>query len=299
MRATWSIAILVTLGIIAATSAALLTVAFRVQPLRAAVPGEAPQVNVLIATRAIPALGLVEADAVSQKTMPPSEAPEHFLSDPAQAVGRVVAVPVIAGQAITKKVFPMEGSGQELAGLLPAGMRAVTVALSSHEALEGLVYPGCVVDVIAGFELTGTDEGRQALSRTLLEGVEVLAVESVTIGDATEQADAPQRVSGARRGLLVTLMVNSKQAEALQLVLGHGSISLAMRNPTDVDAMDEEPTMLSGGRLGTLADLFPPEPAAPAPVEEAVAPPAPAAPSRTVVVIRGTSAETVDFPELN
>jgi hypothetical protein len=44
-------------------------------------------------------------------------------------------------------------------------------------------------------------------------------------------------------------MVDSKQAEALQLAADNGSIALAIRNPLDKNKVDMEATILSQGRL--------------------------------------------------
>ena len=60
------------------------------------------------------------------------------------------------------------------------------------------------------------------------------------------------------RGLLVTLMVDSQQGEALQLAMEHGVISLALRNPKDTGLVDRDATLLSGGRLAQLAEMLAP-----------------------------------------
>jgi hypothetical protein len=42
---------------------------------------------------------------------------------------------------------------------------------------------------------------------------------------------------------------NFKQAEALQLAIGNGSITLSIRNPLDKNEFDEYPSILNKGRL--------------------------------------------------
>ena len=51
-------------------------------------------------------------------------------------------------------------------------------------------------------------------------------------------------------------MVNSRQAEALQLAMQNGKISLAMRNPLDKEPVDPEATILNRGRLAKLGSLM-------------------------------------------
>ena len=53
-------------------------------------------------------------------------------------------------------------------------------------------------------------------------------------------------------------MVDSKQAEALQLATDNGSISLAIRNPLDKKMVDMEATVLSQGRLANLGAVLTP-----------------------------------------
>ena len=53
-------------------------------------------------------------------------------------------------------------------------------------------------------------------------------------------------------------MVDPRQAEALQLAMGHGSISLAMRNPLDRYPVDVDATVLSEGRLAKLGSALTP-----------------------------------------
>src|SRR5690606_34787440 len=58
------------------------------------------------------------------------------------------------------------------------------------------------------------------------------------------------------RGNLVTFLVNSRQAEALQLAAQYGTVSLAMRNPLDEQSAQSEPTLLHQGRLASWAEMM-------------------------------------------
>jgi len=53
-------------------------------------------------------------------------------------------------------------------------------------------------------------------------------------------------------------MVDSKQAQALQLARTHGDISLAMRNPLDRARVAADVTVLSEGRLAKLGSMLEP-----------------------------------------
>ena len=137
-------------------------------------------------------------------------------------------------------------------------MRAVSVPVSKHSVMGGLLYPGSIVDVVATFRLSNNDRATgEAISTTLLHGVQVLAIQQKSImsgPDSEEQSAPPASV----RELTVTLMVDSKQAQALQLAMEKGSVSLAMRNPLDKDPVDAEAMVLSQGRLARMGSMLTP-----------------------------------------
>src|SRR5262249_4211654 len=159
---------------------------------------------------------------VTVKTITRSQAPVDCVSDPVQIVGQVLTVSVLEGQALTKNCFAPEGSGYHIASTLPLGMRAMSVSLADYSRLHGLLYPGSVVDVLASFKVPSTDRrGTDVVSVTLLRSVEVLAVEDRTVTKSEEKPEkAPTGLYDRRKR--VTLMVNSKQAEALQVAMENG-----------------------------------------------------------------------------
>ena len=168
---------------------------------------------------------------------------------------------MVEGQVLTESCFVTEGSGAQLAAALPHGMRAVSITLSGRAVSGGLLYPGCVVDVLASFSLPSVDRDRgQAISTTLLHGIQVLAVEDATIvskrDDKKKSTLKGNRTSSGR--VTIALMVDPRQAEALQLARDYGKISLAMRNPLDRYPVDIDATVLSEGRLAKLGSLMTP-----------------------------------------
>jgi pilus assembly protein CpaB len=221
-----------------------------------------------------------------------------------------------AGQAFTPACFPKPGSGVEVAGLLAPGKRAVSVSLTDYSGIEALLYPGCSVDVLASFTLSPNSKIGKAVSTTLLEKVQVLAVEHITVtSEGSEEKEVTGTASSRRAGskLLVTLMVDGKQAEALQLASEHGDISLALRNPTDNVNVEEDPTLLNEGQIAQLAEVMEAmvkeqekaEKAEAAKEPEVASPPPEPEPKRvaattkrqvTIQVIRGSKSETLSLP---
>jgi len=253
----WAVIILVVLGLVAALSAALL---IRGSPFnRRAGLTMSPEDDVVLAAKSLPAASVITSSDITKGKALKKELPEGYLSSPVQAVGKVLDVPVVEGQVLTKSLFVSDGTGAQLAAALPEGMRAVSVTLSNTSNKGGLFYPGCVVDVLASFRL-GQSEVGQAISTTLLRGIQVLAVEgtSVVSKDAEEKAPGQVERTAGGRGLTVTLMVDPKQAEALQVAMEYGTVSLAMRNPLDKSQFEVDATVLSQGRLAKFGSALDP-----------------------------------------
>jgi pilus assembly protein CpaB len=232
----WSIAGLILLGLGAAASATVLVAALRADaavrvPGAVAAPEPAPDVNIVLAQRDLPAMSVVEASAVVARSVPRLEAPDEYFSNPAQVIGKVLALPVLAGQVFTPESLVAKGSGPQLAAAIRDGMRAVTVCLSRDACNQGVLYPGSVVDVLVALELPKQQSGEpeEALSSTLLQGVEVLAIEDHTV--VSGEPKTPRSAGDRKQN--VTLLVDAKQALLLQLAREHGSISLSLRNPLD------------------------------------------------------------------
>ncbi len=246
----WSVMGLVLLAVVAAVCAAVL-----VGSLRAGLRGAAAQevesavVKVLVAAKDMPAMSVVDAGAIREKQVARDQAPEEFISNPVQAIGKVLALPMAEGQPFSSGCFASEGTGMQLAAALPQGMRAVSISLTQHSGLDGLLYPGSVVDVLASFQVNAEkDKLQEAVSAVLIQGVEVLAVEDRTVvsdtgKDSTDSALGRASQYGRKRK--VTLLVTPKQAEALQLAMEHGRLSLAMRNPLDATPSRRKGTFLS------------------------------------------------------
>jgi pilus assembly protein CpaB len=230
---------LVVLGLLAAVCAAVLVGALSGRSDTPSVSAAAdPEVDVLIATRDLPPMSVVDASAVTSKKIAKSQVPPNALLNPVQVVGKVITDRMVAKQPFTGACFAREGNGVYLAAAVPPGMRAMSVQLTDWSGMAGLLYPGSVVDVLVSFKSLG-NEGRrdtsEMMATTLLQGLQVLAIGSQSIADDNYRdkeagALAPRGQINFR---MVTLLVDPKQAEILQLAMQNGFISLSMRNPLD------------------------------------------------------------------
>jgi pilus assembly protein CpaB len=233
------------LGLVASLCAAVLMAAMR------SGGGDAVEVptetEVVVVARDLPAMTRIEREHLEILTVAIGEEPEGSFSDPVQILGRVVKIPLVAGQPIATDLLLGEEGGAQLASSLPPGMRAVSVELPGSSAMRGLLYPGCRVDVIVAFRRApGGRASTGPMSRTLLQNVAVLAVEDKTVFTAERSAeeDEEERAAPARRGanrtLMVTLMVDPQQARELQASGDIGELSLSLRNPLD-ESMTDDP----------------------------------------------------------
>ena len=125
--------VLLACGLVAASVASALT---------ALAPAPPATATVLQAVRDVGGGSRIGADDVLAVQVPRSLVPDGALSDAADAVGRLVAGPVRAGEALTD--VRLLG-----AGLLPAGREVAAPVRVAEPATSALVRAGDVVDVLA------------------------------------------------------------------------------------------------------------------------------------------------------
>jgi Flp pilus assembly protein CpaB len=242
----WSIIVLVLLGVMAATAAGLLAASLSSRNGHTGIAGPARETQIVVAARPLETNYVLQADALTVRHMPASQVPKDSLRDPSLAIGKPLRMPVAEGQMLTANSFIPDESPRNMANrMLSPGQRAKTVSLPEDAALEGLLYPGCIVDVLWSYKADATKGC--AMSRTLLENVSVLALNRQTIlSDDVDAKAGNDSGRGSRNRQLVTLLLDSKQAATLQLAMDHGTISLALRNPTDEIQVTSPPVSLAG-----------------------------------------------------
>ncbi|MDB5172570.1 MAG: hypothetical protein JWO87_2989 [Phycisphaerales bacterium] len=243
----FAVAGLCLLGIIAAACAAVLVNGLRQSTVVAAPMKEKAEdgsdVVVLYVTRPVAAMTVVDGNMVTTKLVPRKEAPPGYMTNSVDVVGKVLSTPLVAGQPFTKNCFATMGGPRQLAAVIPKGKRAVGILVTDYAGLEGLIYPGSMVDVMVSFRASdgGTLQTRRdALTTTLLENIQVLAFDQQTVvspGRVVGEGDGSIRAGGSRR---VTLLVDTKQAKALEIGMDQGTLSLALRNPLDAGDGDKE-----------------------------------------------------------
>src|SRR5205085_9753542 len=132
-----------------------------------------------VAARDISQLSLVDGQSIELRKVPRSKLPPQALTLSVEAVGKIMAVPALAGEAFRKDMVVTEGAGAELAASLPEGKRAVAISVAEFGGLLGILYPGSVVDVM--LTVRGDTSNGGGMSRTVLTRVPVLAVGADTV----------------------------------------------------------------------------------------------------------------------
>jgi pilus assembly protein CpaB len=237
----WSIFGLLFFGVIAAVCAALLVIHLETKGKPRVGSGE---VELLVAARPIEPGTLLKTEDIVKKPVPRKDMPETYFTNPIQLIGKVPVARMPKDAIFTRAHLASEGAGYRVASVLENGMRAVTISLNDSAGLSGIIYAGSFVDVLTTF---ATRRGRgEAITFPLLENINVLAVEGETVvSDPKAAAPAKKTRESSGRKLLVTLMVDMKQAAALQIAEKYGTVSLALRNPMDTTPSRKDKMFLS------------------------------------------------------
>ena len=244
--------------------------------------------DLVIAARPLPLGVTIKAADVRTRKVPPEEFPKGAFSKVEEVLERPVISNILLEEPVLEGRLAQRGSGQGLAPIIPAGMRAVSVRVTDVVGIAGFVQPGLRVDVL----VTGRPPDAQgSMTATALQNILVLSA-GTTI--------QPDNRGAAIPAANVTLLVTPDQAEILTLASSEGHIQLVLRNGSD-QAIEKtsgrEVSELYGARKSHKEPVTEaprarrPKPVAVVPV--ALPPPPP--PPDQVVVIRGTtrSVETV------
>ncbi|MFA4974041.1 MAG: Flp pilus assembly protein CpaB [bacterium] len=203
----------------------------------------AEPVHVVVASQDIGA-GL----AIDEENVAAADVPRRFVTPGAlgsveEASGRVAMVSIAKGTQLNHAIARFSGKGSGVSSLLPAGMRAFSIAVPRSGAAAGLVSPGDHIDVLATFDL-GDRSSSQMTTLSIVKGVRVLAVEKSIAGAPLEDSKTNSKqgiFSGAMgqgqgaREISVTLAVNLEEAQALAFAQQAGALALAIRPPDDAD----------------------------------------------------------------
>jgi pilus assembly protein CpaB len=231
---------LIVMGIAVATAAAAsfgVYTAIQTMPIRQVEIGTVP---VVVAVERIAVGTRLTTNHLKVIDWPARTPLTGAFADPKELVDRGVIATLAANEPVTNSKVAIAGVGAGLPPVIPQGMRAMSVKVNEVIGVAGFVLPGTRVDVLVTVREDGGEGTRQPMSRTVVSNTEVL-----TAGTRYDEEEA----KGGKpiKSTVVTLAVLPEDAERIALASAEGQVSLALRNPLDVD-----PTATSGIRLAAL-----------------------------------------------
>lgn len=179
------------------------------------------QKPLVVTTRPLPLGETISRDSVRTRYVPEDLFPSGGFTRVEDVLDRPVISPILADEPVVDLRLASRGAGPGLGPMIPDGMRAIAVRVNDVVGVAGFILPGMRVDVLSTGRAPGRDE---IVTRTVLENIGVLSV------GQTVQVDAKSQAINA---VVVTLLVNPDQAEALTLANSEGRIQLVLRNSTD------------------------------------------------------------------
>jgi len=221
-----------------------LSAAWGMSHIRASTNGavEAETATVVVATAPLSKGQMITEGDVEARQWPKDAVCEGVLQDADIAVKRVAVVPILPGEPVFDAKLAPEGAGRGLASLIPRGMRAYTIQASkAASSVGGFVLPGNKVDILLTLRGRNDDQTGGGSTITLLQAIEVLAVD--------QQLDAPAENKNDPRQLhSVTLLVTPEQVAVLDLGQSSGALTLSLRNTDDLNETTTRPATLSDFR---------------------------------------------------
>ncbi len=252
----------------------------------AAAPAAVATQHIVVAAEALPLGTLLDASKLRTIAWPANEPVAGMFTRVEDATSRAVITNVAENEPILEAKLAPREAGAGLPATIPAGMRALSVAVNDVIGVAGFVTPGTTVDVLVTGAVPGsTTQGVPVtVTRTILENVRVLA--------------AGQKIQQDRDGKpetvpVITLLVAPEDAGKLAMASTQGKIQLALRNTVDIKATNPaavlESTLFASG-------VPVPERIVAAPHKTIALPPPPPPSPFTVEVISGGKRETKSFP---
>ena len=189
---------------------------------------EAQAGKIVLAARPLTVGTTIQEADVKVIDWPGGVMPVGFLASAKEAVGRGVITPIAENEPLLAAKLSSKDAGAGLQVAIRDGMRALSVRVDEVVGVAGFVLPGTRVDVLITMNPNPQLNRPEAISRTILQNIQVLASGQVTQPDKDGK---PIKVS------VVTLLLTPDQAELLTLAAQEGRVQMALRNTLDTVAI--------------------------------------------------------------
>lgn len=205
------------------------------------------RVAVLVAKQNIDVGANVEEGMLGVVQLPEACVDRHIRADElATVAGAPLGTALKAGEALLRTDLTEAEYMRSLEGVIRKGRRAVPIEAQNLGDFAGSIQPGSRVDIL----LTTSGRDGQAMTRMLLQNMLVIAVGGFTGG----QGGMNRAGAGS-----VMLSASLREAQILTLAPTQGSLSILMRNPEEVEELENVPEVeaedLAPGRTSVLESL--------------------------------------------
>ena len=207
---------------------------------------EVASTPVVVASKTVPVGTRLTTDDLRVVAWPARSPVPGAYADPKEVIDRGVIETIAENEPITSRKVASRESGAGLPPVIPSGMRAISVRVNEVVGVAGFVLPGTRVDVLVSVDDDGDKAAQEPMARTVVSNVMVL-----TSGTKYDQEQA--KTGTPERATVVTLAVTPEDGERIVLASAEGQISLALRNPLDVDPTDTQGIKLAALMRGGAA----------------------------------------------
>jgi len=251
------------------------------------VAAEPDMVEILVALEDMEMAAPVLPEMVTMKKWPAEAVPTDALRSPAELI-----LPgdqplftngfIVAGEPILGRKLVIEAPRYNLAGLIPEGLRAISISVTLETGVAGFILPGDRVDIIAFVPNPGGTGPDAFKAEPMLSGVLILAIDQV-FNDTIE---------GAKPSNTVTIAVTPDQARRVSAAARESRLGLALIGEAEAEKLEDD----APAPVPTLAELTKPRPKALKPRPPRLVRPRPPEVPKTVAVevIHGTTTEKVE-----
>lgn len=179
--------------------------------------------KIVVAAHDLDPGAVLDEGALQVIAWPSGSVPSGAIKDLKKTQGRVASTQIFTGEPILEAKLAREGASGGLSSILAEGKRAISIQANEIVGVAGYIRPGSRVDIMVNTH----DSKDQTLSKIVLENILVLA----TAQDDKRDQTKPKVVS------TVTLEVDPRQAEMIDLARSIGTLSMALRNSLDTAAV--------------------------------------------------------------
>ena len=168
-------------------------------------------------------------DCFEMKELIASSVPDTAFTSIASLTNRYTAVTVLPEDIITPVRLMDEDTIPNLARAIPAGKRAVSIAVSKASSVGGFIQQGDYVDVIATFR----PRNGETITKIVLQDIQVLAMGNTYEFEGAVATMTP--AIAASKAELITLALTPEDLEKLMYLDAGTTFRLVLKNPTDKD----------------------------------------------------------------